>query len=103
MSSTTDPTGALHPAFTLTQLATLMTWSTAHPSGLRTSVAPCPAGFLEVVEVYQHDSRDVRYVLNPTKAETIVLAGASGDEWELPTVEAAVTKLLELEGWGTGA
>lgn len=90
-------TTRLDPAFSLSQLETLVAWGAAHPDGFRANIAPDYKNFLEVAEVYGRDPGDILYLLSPTEGGTIILAAVPNGEWELPTVEAALAKVLELE------
>ncbi len=85
------------PAFTLAQHAAIATWSGARPFGLRARVVADHPDFLEVAEVSQCEPPQLRYVMHPTDSGTVVLSRASGGEWELPTIERALTRLLMLE------
>ncbi len=99
MSLTIDYTAAVDQAFSLDQLATLLTWSAGQVLGLKVSMAFAQKGSLEVAEVIRCDPREVLYVLEPTTSGTVVLAGAYAGKCELDTVEDALGRVLELENW----
>ena len=85
-------------AFTLDQLATLLTWSAGGPFGLDISLAFDHQGFLEVAEVIRCDPREVLYSLKPGDAGTVILAGAYAGRCDFDSVEAALGRVLELDG-----
>lgn len=97
MSARTSRCTPDHPAFTLAQHAAIATWGGARPFGLRARVIADHPDFLEVAEVSQCDPLRLRYVIHPTDSGTVVLSRSSGGEWELPTIERALTRLLMLE------
>ena len=86
-----------YPAFTLAQHAAIATWSGARPFGLQARVIADDPDFLELAEVSQCAPQRLRYVIHPTDSGTVVLSRASGGEWELPTIERALTRLSMLE------
>jgi len=47
--------------------------------------------------LFRHDPEDVRYLMNPSSSGTVILVGSLGGKWALPTVEAALAKVLALE------
>ncbi len=101
MSLTIDYTDAVDQAFSLDELATLLTWSAGEVLGLKVSMAFDQDGALEVAEVIRRDPREVLYVLEPTTFGSVVLAGAYAGKCELDTVEEALGRVLELENWST--
>ncbi len=86
-----------YPAFTLAQHAAIATWSGARPFGLHARVVADHPDFLEVAEVSHSEPMLLRYVIHPTDSGTVVLSRSSGGEWELPSIERALTRLLMLE------
>jgi hypothetical protein len=78
---------------------TLLTWSAGEVLGLKVSMAFDQEGSLEVAKVIRCDPREVLYVLEPTTSGTVVLAGAYAGKCELDTVEAALSRVLDLENW----
>ncbi len=91
-----------YPAFTLAQHATIASWSGARPFGLRARVISDHPDFLEIAEISQCQPGRLRYMMHPTDCGTVVLSRLSGGEWELPTIERALTRLLMLEECGPG-
>jgi hypothetical protein len=85
------------PPFTLEQLTALATWNLVRPAGLGVRIAQDHERFPEVAMLFRHDPEDVRYLMNPTSRGTVVLVRSSGGKWALPTVEAALAKVLALE------
>ena len=47
--------------------------------------------------LFRHDPEDVRDLLNSTSSGTVILVGSLGGKGRLPTVEAALAKVLTLE------
>lgn len=99
MSHTIDYTDVVDQAFSLDELATLLTWSAGEALGLGVSVAFDQEGEREVVEVIRRDPREALYVLEPTIYGTVMLARAYVGKCELDTVEEALGRVLELENW----
>ncbi len=98
MSITVDQSAvAADLAFTLDQLATLLTWSTGEHYGLDISLAFDHQGFLEVAEVIRCDPREVLYSLEPNNSGTVTLAGAYAGRCEFDSVDAALGRVLELD------
>jgi len=98
MSITVDqPTTTAGLAFTLDQLATLLTWSGGEPFGLEISLAFDHEGSLEVAEVIRCDPREVLYLLEPSNSSTVTLAGAYVGRCEFDSVDAALGRVLELD------
>lgn len=98
MSITVDQPGIVTDlAFTLDQLATLLTWSAGEPFGLDISLAFDHQGFLEVAEVIRCDPREVLYSLEPNNSGTVTLAGAYAGRREFDSVDAALGRLLEVD------
>ena len=89
--------GAAYPAFTLDQLGTLLAWDRARPAGLSLSVVTGQGGFSEVAMVFRRDQARERYLAHPTSHGTVVLVRHPDARRELPTLDAALAKLLELE------
>ncbi len=89
-----------HPAFTLAQLNVIVTWDGTRPYGLCARIAADHPDFLEVAEIFQGQPPRLRYLMHPTVQGTVMLSRPSGGEWELPTVERALTRLLTLEETG---
>lgn len=85
------------PAFTLAQHAAIATWSGARPFGLRARIIADHPDFLEIAEISQGQPLRLRYLMHPTDCGTVVLSRSSGGEWELPTIEWALTRMLMLE------
>jgi len=97
MSITVDqPATIADLAFTLDQLATLLTWNAGEPLGLEISLTFDHEGSLEVTEVIRFDPREVLYSLKPNNSGTVTLAGAHAGRCEFNTVDAALDRLLEL-------
>jgi len=97
MSITVDqPATTADLAFTLDQLATLLTWNAGEPLGLEISLTFDHEGSLEVTEVIRFDPREVLYSLKPNNSGTVTLAGAHAGRCEFNTVDAALDRLLEL-------
>lgn len=86
-----------HPAFTLPQLDLITTWDGTCPFGLCARIVADHPDFLEIVEILQGQPPRLRYLMHPTGHGTVMLSRLSGGEWELPTVERALTRLLMLE------
>jgi len=93
-----QPAVAAELAFTLDQLATLLTWSAGKLLGLDISLAFDHQGFPEVAEVIRCDPREVLYSLKPNNSGTVILAGAYAGRCEFDSVDAALGRVLELEG-----
>ncbi len=85
------------PPFTLEQATSLATWNLVRPAGLGVHLAKDHEPFPEVAVLFRHDPEDVRYLMNPTSRGMVVLVRSSGGTWALPTVEAALAKVLALE------
>jgi len=85
------------PSFTLEQATALVTWSLIRSCGLAIRIAKDHKCFPEVAMLFRHDPEDVRYLMNPTSYGTVILVESLGGKWELPTVEAALAKVLTLE------
>ncbi len=97
MSITVDqPAVTADLAFTLDQLATLLTWSAGEPFGLDISLAFDHQGFLEVAEVIRCDPWMVIYSLEPNNSGAVTLAGPYAGRCEFDSVEAALGRVLEL-------
>ena len=86
-----------YPPFTLEQATSLATWSLIRPCGLAVRIARDHERFSEVAMLFRHDPEDVRYLMNPTSSGTVILVRLLGGKWALPTVEAALAKVLALE------
>jgi hypothetical protein len=105
MSITVDqPAITTDRAFTLDQLAALLSWRAGEPFGLEISLLFDQEGSLEVAEVIRGDPREVLYSLKPSNSGRITLAGAYGGRCEFDTVDAALGRILELDdhsalGW----
>lgn len=97
MPATTSRSAQDYPAFTLAQHAAIVGWSSARPFGLRAMIIADHPDFLEIAEISLCDPLRPRYLLHPTDFGTVVLSRASGGEWELPTIERALMRLLMLE------
>jgi len=85
------------PPFTLEQATSLATWSLIRLCGLGVRIARDHQCFPEVAMLFRHDPEDVRYLMNPTSHGTVILVRLLGGRWALPTVEAALAKVLTLE------
>lgn len=85
------------PSFTLEQLTALATWNLIRPAGLGVRIVKDHERFPEVAMLFRYDPEDVRYLVNPTSRGMVVLVRSSGGKWALPTVEAALSKVLALE------
>ncbi len=85
------------PLFTLEQVTSLSTWNILRPTGLGVRIAKDHERFPEVAMLFRHDPEDVRYFMHPTSRGTVVLVRWSDGKWALPTIEAALAKVLELE------
>ncbi len=92
-----------YPRFTLEQLTTFSTWNVVRPVELSVRVATDHERFPEVAMLFRYDPEDVRYLMNATNRGTVVLVRSSGGKWELPTVEAALAKVLLMETWSVTA
>lgn len=97
MPSRTERGPPGHPAFTLAQLDVIATWDGTRPFGLRARIVADHPEFLELAEIVQGQPARLRYLMHPTGHGTVVLSRRSGGEWELPTIERALTRLLMLE------
>jgi hypothetical protein len=88
-------------SFTLEQATLLATWDLVRPEGLGVRVVKDHELFPEVAVLFRHDPEDVRYLvrylINHTSGGTVVQIRASGGKWALPTLEAAMAKVLALE------
>ncbi len=100
MPATTDRSVPDRPAFTLAQLNVIATWDGIRPFGLCARIVADHPDFLEVAEISQGQPPRLRYLMHPTGDGTVMLSRLSGGEWELPTVERALTRLLILEETG---
>ena len=89
----------LYPAFTLDQLGALSLWSVANPLGLVVRIVTDHEHFPEVAVLSQGESPQARYLMNPTSRGTVVMVRPAGGKWELPSVKAALAKVLLLEQW----
>lgn len=97
MPARTDRSAPDYPAFTLAQLQVIVAWDGIRPYGLSARIVADHPDFLEVAEVSQGQPPRLRYVVHPTLQGTVMLSRSTGGEWELPTVERALTRLLMLE------
>ena len=98
MSITVDQSAiAADLAFTLDQLATLLTWSAGEAFGLDISLAFDHQGLLEGAEVIRRDPREVLYSLKPSNSGTVTLTGAYAGRCEFDSVDAALGRVLELD------
>ncbi len=86
------------PPFTLEQATALATWSLIRPCGLGVRIARDHQCSPEVAMLFRHDPEDVRYLMYPTSSGTVIVVRSLGGTWALPTVEAALAKVLTLEG-----
>ena len=100
MPARTDQSVPDHPAFTLAQLQVIIAWDGIRPYGLCARIVTDHPEFLEAAEIVQGQPPQMRYLLHPTRQGTVMLSRASGGEWELPTVERALTRLLMMEETG---
>ena len=98
MSITVDQPAIGDLAFTLDQLAMLLTWSAGEPFGLDISLTFDQQGFLEVAEVIRCDPREALYSLKPNNSGTVTLAGAYAGRCEFDSVDAALRRVLALDG-----
>lgn len=97
MPARTERSAPDHPAFTLAQLSIIVTWDGIRPYGLCARIVADHPDFLEVAEIVQGQPPRLRYLMHPTRHGTVLLSRSSGGEWELPSVERALTRLLMLE------
>ena len=97
MPARTERSAPDHPAFTLAQLSIIVSWDGIRPYGLCARIVADHPDFLEVAEIVQGQPPQLRYLMHPTRHGTVVLSRSSGGEWELPSVERALTRLLMLE------
>lgn len=86
-----------HPAFTLAQLGVVVSWDGTRPFGLSAKIIADDPEFLELAEIFQGNPPQLRYRIRPTEQGTVVLSRQGGGEWELPSIECALTRLLMLE------
>ena len=90
MSDTAD---AIAPAFTLSQLDTLLAWSAGRPRGFRIAITTVNEWAEETAEIGQRE--DYIYVLYPTLTGRVHLAMADCSEaWDFATIEEALAGLL---------
>ncbi len=85
-------------SFSLPQLQALMAWGASRPRGFGVCVMTDHEDYPELAELYKHDRMSPLWFLSATLAGTVVIARASGADQELDTVEAALARVLELEG-----
>ncbi len=83
--------------FSLPQLETIMAWGAARPQGFNVRVMTDHEDYPELAELYTHDMMSPLWFLNVTQAGTAVITKASGADQELPTIEQALARVLELE------
>ena len=94
-----DIADATTPAFTISQLQALASWSAGRPRGFRHVLAQCYDLAEEVAEMTQRERSDHLYRIYPTGTGRVALEMAHGGEvWEMDTIEAALAGLLTVEG-----
>jgi len=83
--------------FSLPEIATLMAWSATRPQGFGVCIMTDHEDYPELAELYKHDRMSPLWFLHATQAGTAVITKASGADYELGTVEAALARVLELD------
>jgi len=83
--------------FSLPQIATLMAWGATRPREFSVRIMTDHEDYPELAELYKHDRMSPLWFLHVTQAGTAVITKASGADYELGTVEAALARVLELD------
>jgi len=89
--------------FSFPQLETIMAWGAVQPRGFGVRIMTDHEDYPELAELYKHDRMSPLWFLNATQAGTAVITKASGADYELDTVEAALARVLELDRLASNA
>ena len=71
--------------------------------GLVVKIATDHEHFPEVALLSQGESPQARYLMSPTNRGTVIMVRPTGGNWELPSVETALAKVVLLEQWNADA
>lgn len=86
------------PRFSFEQLSTLLAWASTRPGEPDMTITSDEEALSEAVLVFRRGNRQVRYLVTPTGRGTVALTEPSGARQELPTIDAALAAVLEIEG-----
>ena len=98
---------AIAPAFTISQLDTLLAWSARRPRGFRVAITADNEWAEEIALISQREF--YIYALHPALSGGVHLEMASGrGAWDFDTIDEALVALLEIEedmevSWIAGA
>ena len=95
MSNTAE---AVALAFSLEQLAVLLTWSAKRPHGFRVTFTTASNAAVELAMVTRREAHEYLYRLHPLPSGRICMDIVVGQaKWECDTVEEALAELLSIE------